>query len=503
MPSTQQLHKLINSMDKEEKKFFRAYHKLLSNRKHQTNLLQLYDSLEAMKTYSDHAFEKKAAGKAYAKSLSVNKVKLEESLGKALTIYNLDKNAENRLAAEMVYATALTEKGLFDLAKRQLDKSRKTAVEYELFDQHITLNLIAERIPMQGYPANIQILNETENLLKKINNRNNYVIRKKESRHKVYTIGLSNIDKMKAEAQRLLASEEYLNLDKGLSFKAKAHILNIRKHLLFVEQKFDEVYHNLLEEIDLWKQYPKQIELNPRAVFILMRDAIASNVSTAYNLPANGRITLANEAAAMLTGMREAEKKHALTIRSKLFARGVILECEIYYEQYYNSIENFIARYQKNLPELEKLKTQKALAFPALLSLIKLEITSFLFTNDQKALAEKIVDEMLNQNRQAVSIDTYAYFCFYSILLRYEKSEFSLMASRLGTFERHIKANNLSDTGEKAVIAVLKELLRKQKVDVKHYINQVLQMPLEQYKFQTQLLKISNFSDWLEKVKHL
>lgn len=128
--SSDQLHRLINSLTKQEKRHF----KIFAGRHtigEQNNYVALFDAIEKMTSYDEEALMKKFAGEALLNNLSITKSRLFETILRSLDVFHHNSSIDAQLWKELHYAEILYKKTLYDQCAKRLRSAKKLAEKYE------------------------------------------------------------------------------------------------------------------------------------------------------------------------------------------------------------------------------------------------------------------------------------------------------------------------------------------------------------------------------------
>jgi len=119
------LFQLIQALSQTEKRYIKVFlqKQVLGDR---DNYLALFDAINKQEVYDENKLKNFS-------HLAVMKVRLEEYILCSLQEYHAEKSIRAKLSKEIHSVEILFQKGLFDLALRQIKKSKKTAEHYEEF----------------------------------------------------------------------------------------------------------------------------------------------------------------------------------------------------------------------------------------------------------------------------------------------------------------------------------------------------------------------------------
>lgn len=130
-PSNDHLFRLINSLSRAEKRYFKLYtsrHLVGNHSNHQV----LFDAVAKMKEYDEAALLKKFEGEAFTRRFPIAKRRLYDMILKSLDAFHAESSLETRMRRSMHQVEILFKKGLYKDAGKILRSIRRTAIEKQL-----------------------------------------------------------------------------------------------------------------------------------------------------------------------------------------------------------------------------------------------------------------------------------------------------------------------------------------------------------------------------------
>ncbi|MCU0319094.1 MAG: hypothetical protein MUE88_03340 [Flavobacteriales bacterium] len=128
-PSTE-LHDLIRSLSKSEKRFFKLHSSLQSGDK---NYLRLFDAIDKQKVYDEEGLKKVFADETFIKHLPSEKNHLYKLILKALRAYHAESSISGILKQEIKNIEILYQKALYTECNKLLHRAKKIAKDNERF----------------------------------------------------------------------------------------------------------------------------------------------------------------------------------------------------------------------------------------------------------------------------------------------------------------------------------------------------------------------------------
>ena len=128
-PSTE-LHDLIKSLTKSEKRFFKLHSALQSGDK---NYLRLFEAIDKQKVYDEEGLKQFFAKETFIKHLPSEKNHLYKLIMKALRAYHAEATVSGLLKIEIKNIELLYDKALYEEANKTLHRAKRIARENERF----------------------------------------------------------------------------------------------------------------------------------------------------------------------------------------------------------------------------------------------------------------------------------------------------------------------------------------------------------------------------------
>lgn len=128
-PSTE-LHDLIKSLTKSEKRFFKLHSALQSGEK---NYLRIFDALDRQRVYDEEAIKKTFAKETFIKHFPSEKNHLYKLILKALRAYHAEASVGGLLKQEIKNIEILFGKALYGEANKTLHRAKRMARDHEKF----------------------------------------------------------------------------------------------------------------------------------------------------------------------------------------------------------------------------------------------------------------------------------------------------------------------------------------------------------------------------------
>lgn len=137
MASPDHLHKLIASLSKNEKGYFRKMSTGLGQQAN--NYIRLFDAIRKQKAYDEAALKKKFAGQKFVRNFSMAKSYLTDAILRSLRNYYAAEDPQKYTGELIDNVRICFEKGLYDTGLSSLKKGKAIALKNDLFYQYLIL----------------------------------------------------------------------------------------------------------------------------------------------------------------------------------------------------------------------------------------------------------------------------------------------------------------------------------------------------------------------------
>lgn len=449
-----QLHlfKLIKSLTKSEKRYFKLFNSTFEG-KNKTNL-KLFNGIEKQKTYNEAALKKQFASESFVKHFAVVKSNLYTMILKSLRVYYANMDAREKINQHKENFRILVRKGLIDLSRVQLEKGMKLATEHEIFEDKILIASWQNSLNAVKAFRNNKNKDIEENLIKPIKyldelndrhqyaylaNRIDFLILQNTIRSKSTQIEIERILKL-PEMQKDAIPQSFCAIDSknhvllacyvGMKDYEKAYLMSKQ----IVQEMLDNPVYTKLQPLNLSSSYNNYIHT---AIRVLPLDKISS---------------ITNEYLAYLNRMK-AENINLADMEERFFDNHHFYKIEYYLTH------NQFAEVLVILPEVEA-------------EFVKIEdqVSSFLhlYFNYSIAYAHYMCGNFVKSHEYTVKLINYPqlknrndYFAATHLLklfVHFELGNYEHLSCELKNVRELLKRNNYLFEFEKEAIGMLQKL---------------------------------------------
>lgn len=177
MKPSAELHRLIKSLSKSEKRFFKLNSSLQSGDK---NYLKIFDFIEKQKNYDEYELKDYFKDERFIKHLPSEKNHLYRLILKSLRAYYSDQSVSSQLKQEIKNIDILYRKALYKECSKFVKRAKNLAREYEKFYYLFELINWEKRLLEEAYESGIFTINlddliqEEREVLEKLQNLAEY-----------------------------------------------------------------------------------------------------------------------------------------------------------------------------------------------------------------------------------------------------------------------------------------------------------------------------------------
>lgn len=175
MAQKEELHTIIQSLTRSEKRYFKLFCKRESSG---SNYLKLFDAIDQQEEYDEAEIREKFKEETFVRQLHVTKNYLQKVILKSLRNYHSGVSKKVKVNDLLQNVEILFSKELYELALRQLKKTEKIAGEFELLNGLIEVGEWKRKIVQVLNPNQIGSIQEAIDMqgktIERMNNKNEY-----------------------------------------------------------------------------------------------------------------------------------------------------------------------------------------------------------------------------------------------------------------------------------------------------------------------------------------
>ncbi len=268
MKRNDNLFRLIKSLSKSEKRFFKIY-----STRHvigdQNKYVQLFDAIDKQKIYNEKNIVKKFKDEKFAKRLSVAKAYVYELILKSMNVYHGQNSVEAQLRDLLGNIHFLYQKAMHDQALKLVNKAQKQALLYDM------LTFMPEILRWQKKIMEVKFYTQKKekdlfelaehyhNILEQLNTINDYWLLQARLYYRQYHKGivLQNQEEL-AELAKMLENPLIQEAEKATTYEAKLLRYKFLSTYYFLLRDFPNCYQHSKGLIELLESRPKWLQMN-------------------------------------------------------------------------------------------------------------------------------------------------------------------------------------------------------------------------------------------------
>ena len=273
------LHRLIKSLSKSEKRYFKIYASQYAKSK--SNYLRLFDAIDRQEDYDEAALKKRFRNEKFIRHLSSEKSYLFQMVMKSLRAYQRENSLAVTLSELILESEILEERGLYGRSEKVLAKAEKLAGESEA--HWIMLEILDRRrvlLKARGLKRpqeNLKLLVERKNeVLEKIANRYLY----QDLYDELFLSARKRLDGPRQEIlerlTQLYQANGHLQQHPPTSFFAQLFSHNLLALYHRLSGNRTACKQAFTEAVSLWEAHPKMCRLHPQRYKIALSNCLAA-----------------------------------------------------------------------------------------------------------------------------------------------------------------------------------------------------------------------------------
>ncbi len=451
MKVSDDLFSLIQSLEKQEKRYFKLYLSKGGAGLNQ-NMIDLFNEIDKQKVYDEERIKKKFKTQSFIKQLHVAKNRLYQAVLKSLDAYYAEASTEGKLQRLIHQAEILYEKGLRTQCKKRLDKAKKIAIQEEaflyvlkilqlevLFFEELTQVEKLKSQSLEGYQIGLKIIERYRNFMEFNMMRtklNEFLIKK-------HAGGTPKVDGLFDETELTLLKNE----EAALSFTAlqRQLVINSIYYRLKGEKSKSLFYRKRL--VDVFENNKPKIAGSARAYLTGLNNLISLQLDLKQFKDALNTINkiedLKNETYFKLTEQRD----FYITLRTYNYKYSIYMQT------------NNISKAIETLAELEIFVTEYAEQIPTNFQLIfYFYIATIHFFQLDYQSATTWFYTLLNHPAIDTNEEIHTYTRLLNLLCYSQMDNQSLFESFYKSTERYLKAKKNNYKYVKSIMQNLKKI---------------------------------------------
>lgn len=459
-PSTE-LHSLIKSLTKSEKRFFKLNSSLQSGDK---NYLKIFDFVEKQKKYDEEELKDHFKEETFVKHLPSEKNHLYRLILKSLRAYYSEQSVSSQLKQEIKNIDILNRKALYKECSKFVTRAKQLAEEYEKFYYWFELINWEKRLLEEAYESGIftinldELIKEEQLVVDKLRNLAEYHVLYSRINYIFKSGGFT-----RNEQEREVVNEiENYHLIKGKDTALSTRATTICYYIKGVCSASKRDYENALiffRKAKSVMERKSKIRDDLQQRYIATLNFLMLCYIDTYDF--KSAETLVAEIKA-LSGKKAFD---ALDSKVRLFTATLIGQLQL------NNRKGHFQKSMELIPEVEqglevfeeKINKEKQLLFT-----YNLAYASFGVEDYRTAL--RYINEVLNDNEKQLRQDIYSFARIFNLIIHFELQNLDFLEYDLKSAARYLNKHPKDYQVEKLFIAHIKLLAREEELEAQREI---------------------------------
>jgi tetratricopeptide (TPR) repeat protein len=477
MKKNEELHDLVHSLTKSEKRHFRIS---CAHYKGASNYLLLFDELIKQKEYDEGVIRRKYKNEVFIRQLHVTKHYLKQLILKSLRTYHAGRSKKTELADLLQNIEILFTKERYALCQQEVEKAINLAERYELDTYLIELfnweRKLVQAISPFDIPGIQLIIQKEEEAILRLNNTFN---------HKKTNVSIYSLLRTPAVIDEVAAVKQ---LPKSLEAKVYFQHTEYYKHLR--NGDFKEAEKAMFMLIQYMEERPERIAEEPGIY-----------ASTVNNLL--GYLIHAKQYQKGLTLVIQAKNRYQnweLGKGSRLLLKQILrtynIELEIYRDlgvtegntEAVYAIEQFILLHEQHAP-MEYMV------------LFWYQFSSIYFRQKQYGQALKWINKVLQYDSRAIRTDLQIYSRILNLMIHFELKNRFVLGYYIDSTRRFLKKVGADQQWQKLILKYFSKLRKTPEYELKEVFATIYNQFFPEggeVLLSSEVLDYIDFQHWLE-----
>jgi hypothetical protein len=254
MSKGDRLHRLVQSLELNEKRYFKLQ---ASVQKKESNLVKLFDYYMDAKEFDEDELRKKFKGQKFLDQLAVTQNHLYDSILRSMRLYHLKRSLEFSLQGMLQDVQFLYEKGLVEQSAVMLRKVRKAALKNDSFLIILQVldwesRLLSEQFYVGKDESDIDLISEEYyEILGALQNEREYIDLQSKIFNNYYKIGTERKNADYKTNDQIINQFALKDPNKALTFRSRCCYLNIHAQYNKINGNWETAFEYRKQLLDL------------------------------------------------------------------------------------------------------------------------------------------------------------------------------------------------------------------------------------------------------------
>ncbi|HRG87633.1 MAG TPA: hypothetical protein PLW44_01345 [Chitinophagales bacterium] len=436
MAYSDQLHQLIHSLSKTEKKYFKE-------QSGGQNYVKLFDAINAQPEYDEEKLKKKFKGEAFTNNFSAAKTYLQEAILRSMRGFNSGKLMDDVSYERLQNLKIYHEKGITAVVEKQLPKLKQFCYEYEQFTRLLEVLSFEAAFNNTLIKSNASVFEERKRVIKIISNTTDL----NAIYNEMITMATNRGHEQAKEKERIEALMQHPILKRenlcGESDELYA-LLNVEFVYHYLTGNFLKAYQAKKEQHELSLRNDVLLKTRPKNYLLL----VGNLVSLAYNIAdlkeyqyAYGEMQKAHELVQGFEGLKFEQRSNFGLLYFKLSSSYVNLPEHAAY------VEEGLKKHRQEITLVREMD-------------ICFNIAVGFFRKKDFSSSIDWLNKILNHERIEERQQVHRYARQLELLVHYELGNYDLLDYKITNTQRFLAKRKLGDDFDHLLLDGFKKVLK-------------------------------------------
>ena len=466
-----ELFKLVKSLSKSEKRFFKLSSSLQSGPK---NYLKIFDFIEGQQEYDEEDLKNQFKNETFVKHLPSEKNHLYKLILKSLRSYYSEESLSSLLKQEIKNIEILYNKALYRECEKFVIRAKKIAQENEKFYYWYELLSWEKRLKEEAFEEGVfttnldDLIKEEEEVIAKLRNLAEYQLIYSKINYIFRSGGFTRNEAEEVEVEKIADYHLIKGKNTALSTRATSMCYYIKGLCAATNRNYADSFQFFNKTREILDKHPKiKTDLAQRYVLTL-----------SYLLRCYIDDEDFKKASALIEDMRSLNGKkgfNSIDIEVRIFTNSYLLELVMLQRQgrFDESIQLI-----ENLETLENEYEDKISKEQQVLFTYHKAISYYGIGEYKKSL--NYINDVLNDNEQNLRQDIYSFARIFNLVLHYELENYDFLEYVIKSTNRYLNKQVRDFETESLVIKNIRKLSKTMSVSDRISIFQTLKGELDE-----------------------
>lgn len=449
-PSTE-LHDLIKSLTKSEKRFFKLHSSLQSGDK---NYLKIFDAMDRQKVYDEEALKKLFARETFIKHFPSEKNHLYKLILKALRAYHAESSISGILKQEIKNIEILYRKALYAECNKLLHRAKRIAKENERFYYWFELLSWEKMLLEEAYESGVftkdldALIEEERDVIEKLRNLAAYHILYSKINYVFRSGGYVRTEEEHAMVEEIAEHPLIKGKNTALSRRAATICYYTQGFCHWAKRDWKTSLTKFMRVKEILDEHPQIMGDLPKRYIRTLNYIINAQIELQDFDAARDNITL-------MRSLLDTNGFSGLNIELQVFNASYLCELRLLdrmgeHASALELVEPILKGLEEHAPRQHK---EYELEFYYVLALVH-------FGSGEMNKALFWINKLLNDNEPTLRQDIFTYARLFNLVIHYELGNYDLLEYIVRSTQRFLSKKQRAHQVEVCMIDHIKKLAR-------------------------------------------